>query len=108
MSIALTIYAVDLLSKINAACIFGLLSTIIVGGLVLLIGQSEEWYDFQKIVKWSSILTAIFAFGVLAIPSQKTIYTIIAAHYGQEVMQTDDAIEIGEKILGVIKKKLDE
>ena len=66
--------------------------------------------SIKKHVKWliPTILGFVFIMflGTL-IPSAKTMYTMAAVKYGQEVLETPEAKELGQKVYKILNEKLD-
>lgn len=68
----------------------------------------QHWASMVKITngKWLYITPVIFAILVVAVPSQKTIYMIIASEMGEAVIKSPEAREVFDDLRAVIKKKL--
>lgn len=105
MSIELIIYLVSLLENI---CILKALAAtgLVLGGFMGIIGHADESIPRDlyrwgvKTFKWSVFIIAFSAF----IPTQKTAYLMLGAHFGKEVIQSETA----SKVQRIIDGKLDQ
>ena len=109
MSIELIIY---LVSMLDALSFFrGLALTGLIGGAIFLVilyfweldsgdEAKEQKAITTKTFKWSALFLILSAF----IPSQKTAYLMLGAHFGKEVIQSETA----SKVQRIIEGKLDQ
>lgn len=68
----------------------------------------------EKIALWSFfkhklvIISCSLLFFSVFVPSEKTLYMMIGAHYSEKVFDSDESKKIADKIIKVIELKLDE
>lgn len=104
MNLILLIYLAGIADEIANSTLLGGIVLIMMVGFIKLFVAIEE----IKIMPWKSNLPLIMGIILLSIypfiPSKQTIYTMIAAQYGQQVLQSP----ITEKAIKVLDKKLDD
>ena len=79
-------------------------------------GETEEEIKNQlkikstltKSVKWTIPLTIIFALLSVLLPTERTVYLMTAAYATQTIAQNDRVQKIGNDVLEVVEKKLNE
>ena len=109
MSIELIIYLVGLLDALSF--FKGLALTGLIGGAIFLLiaygwelDSGDEAKNLKAITaktfKWSALFLVFSAF----IPTQKTAYLMLGAHFGKEVIQSETA----SKVQRIIDGKLDQ
>ena len=108
MTLALIVYLISISENITSFLQAGGACVLIVVFCVGLWSVINESSFPKKLSAWMAIIAALF-FGLAAlIPSEKAGYAIAAAYGAQQVYQSEEAKEIGSKLLKVINNKLDE
>ena len=71
-------------------------------------GDYQKWMTTVRLTtsKWLYVIPVAFAIIAAIIPSQKTIYMIMASEMGETVITSPEAREIFDDLRAVIKKKL--
>lgn len=109
MELALFVYLAGVVSSIGTvlftASIVGLIALILFW-IITLIGVAESCWTFSKFANYLRNATiGVFSLGIITaiIPSEKTMYMMLAGYTAQTVVQSDTAA----KVLKVINQKLD-
>ena len=115
---ALIIYCISVLERLGElASMFALIGGVVIfsaGATAVLVGaiegsESLEFIrPFRKPLYALCIAWALAVVANIAIPSQKTMYVMLAAYAGQEVLTSDAVGRIAPKSVAVIEKYLDE
>lgn len=107
MELAFVVYLISILENIAGLLLFitamcGLLAFFI-GFFQILEGEIEN----KKTLVFLIILTVFFGSLRAMMPSQKQAYIILGAYTTQKVYESDEAKQIGNKILKIVNDKLD-
>lgn len=110
-SLSLWLYLADVFGSVdNAAFNFGILFGVLTAiSTVALLCSLEDKNEpavkvFNRFVKWSGSLLTACVILVIFIPSQKTMYMILASEVGEEVVISEEMDLVRE----AIQKKLNE
>lgn len=130
MDLALLVYGISLLNKIEGLLIFTLIISVIavfaagIGVMSWKLSSSEYSWDLNRdgtvkqkvlegrrtvenILKYSVITTIVAAIVMLIIPNEKTAYTMAGAYAAQKVVENDKVQDMSGKVLQIINQKLD-
>lgn len=104
MEAALFLYFASILDDIKQA----LFAIVLVGIIMfpfypLIIGTFE-----YKSNKWVFIVPFVAGTFALILPSERTMYMMAAGYFGQTIVQSEQASEVGNKMMKIINGKLDE
>ena len=113
MSLAMWLYAIDVVGELDGGFGFIAGASGVIGLLALMvapviIAEMDCWKAYQRGL---IILAAVFSFSWLAnalIPSEKALYMILGASAAQEIVANPKVQETGGKVLELINKKLEE
>jgi hypothetical protein len=109
MEFALVVYLISILDNVKAFLVTGIITCCLITFCMFLF----EYSDFGEFTHKKTAAFLIFisvVFGILCaiIPSEQNAYKIAAAYGAQQVYQSDEAKEVGKKLMIVINNKLDE
>lgn len=116
MNLALYIYLCDVVGNVGGVCIF--LSVISGIGLLMatifmLMSEGHSYHKEANALSKKFIkifIPAAFAFGIPAtiIPSQKTMYAMAAAYYGEQAVKSETFQRLNGKAMQLLEVKIDE
>ena len=101
MDLVTIIYLGDIVKGLKALCLMAAIPSILAAVVFFI---EEE----RKISIRLGAFSALAWFMFIVIPSKETIYTIAAVKYGEQVLKTSEAKEVGEKVYKILNQKLDE
>lgn len=111
MDLALLVYGISVLAKLNVVLtlvIFGALAVV----LLQFIYWSDSWGDERTAGclrrGWKAFWVAVAAGVVLvALPNERTAYTMVAAYAAQRVSENSQVQQMSGKVLTIIEQRLD-
>lgn len=106
MELALLVWIISMLNGFTGLAIVGVTAFI---GLSVIIGITfcEVGDKYYKNLKWSVPGAVICALIAIAIPSEKTAYTMVGAYAAQKVAEDPKVRDMSGKVLTLIEQKLD-
>jgi hypothetical protein len=130
MDLALLVYGISLLGKIEGFIIFIIMASFIVLFISGLATSSWKFsgYEYswnlngdgtvkdsilagrrfgEKSFKYSAIILVLASFTMIFIPNEKTAYTMVGAYAAQKVVENDKVQDMSGKVLTIINQKLD-
>jgi hypothetical protein len=102
--IELFIYLANVSDKLNGLLVSVGLVGIVAGSLGWIISYNEQGEEAVRIFRNIAFGSFAMLFFGCFVPSSNTLYTIAAAHYGQEAVQSEMAV----KVKHLLDLKLDE
>lgn len=108
MDLVTIIYLGDVVDRI-AGFLSLLGGSMIIISIFLILAMFEfDWRpQISHVVIYFATAILLILISIL-IPSKQTIYTIAAVKYGEQVIKTPEAREVGEKVYKILNQKLDE
>lgn len=113
MDLALLVYAISLLGRIQTALdiVTSVTLAILMISLFLMIrGWMDDEDQSPQLLKTSKIALGLFvSFGTISIfvPTEKTAYMMTAAYATQQIAEKPETKQITDKVLKIINAKLD-
>lgn len=111
MELALIVYVISILEPLKTFFWMSVTLIIIFGLPCLIIGTLECKLSYSSAKSWIIRITVVMSFfGFIAalIPSERTAYMMIGAYAAQKVAEQPRTIELSNKVLKIIEKKLDD
>ena len=115
MLIAFLIYLINVFENIQTlACILLIIGVCLIGVAFLFSVVSNSLDDeidekvAKKVIKFSSIFFIVLSLIVVFVPKSETIYLMIGAYLGTQIVEKPEVSEKLSKVYNIINLKLDE
>lgn len=109
MELAFITYLISILDSLQGFFMFIVIIAAVVTFFLCIIGTSERKHYHLLNKLWYSGTVMLFSGLLIAlIPDKKDAYIVLGAYVTQEIATSPHTIEIGQKLLNVINKNLDE
>lgn len=122
MNLALYIYLCEVVGGLKGIFVTSAIASVgvlgVIGFVTLVTGNFEDCYREEKTLKYQTlrnkllkIFTLLLVFGALLstlIPSQKTMYAMAAAYYGEQAVKSETFQRLNGKAMQLLEVKIDE